>query len=751
MAALVAGEKARMYALGGIARGGATRGGYHSPQLFVAINGVHYATGRAGAGQIVDGTLTIANAKPNRCNFEMRGVVVSDGAEAVVTMGTKNSLTREFAGNVSSRTVSYVGTPANQTYQINAIDFEWALNSLKVTKRYTNMSGSLIGRDLMTFAPGFTALHVENELPVLDEITFTDKTLGEALDQLATRLGATRYIDFFRDLHLFTSELLLTNPRPLLDGDTPRLESFSATFDSSQFISRMRVEGGGVNALTDVAPGETNLPVEGITWYEASGVVASGPQRLTYTGLRQGGTGSLVGPGAAPSSAPTSAAAAGTGVAPGVYKYVYTDVTAAGETLPGPLASITIIGSTAAPRALSVYGAVGGGVLTPGTYLWATTFVTASGETTASPTLSITLGGTVSMQLFDIPTGPPVVTARKLYRTTNGGAQLKLVATIADNTTVSYNDNVADGSLGANVPTVNTATEQQVALSGIALGPSGTTARNVYRTVVGGSQLKLQQVIANNTATVGVQDATADGSLGANAPTSDTSGLTQPAGQVNAGTTALLLASAGPFSSTGGWAQLGGGQVVRYTGITGNTLTGIPASGPGAILTTVLYGSQAVAAPELIGIPATGVGSIVYTIKQGDPVNLVVQVDDVAAQALLAALLTTATYTHSGIIEDVVVDHRLSATEARARGQSQLALRNQVDVSAHVISRDFNMRMGRTQTVNLSAMGINQDLKVQMVTVSGFTPAAPPYYDATLSSDLFSFEDLLRMARKDVH
>lgn len=778
MAALVAGEKARMYALGGVARGGATRGGYHSPKVFVAINGVHYATARAVDGQQVDNeTLTITWARPNRCSFQMRGVVVADGAEVVATMGTKNTLTREFAGNVLNRTVGYVGSPANTHHEVNAIDFSWALNARKVTKRYTNMTGTAIGTDLIaTFAAGYTATQVEAGLLTLDEITFTDQDLSSALDQLAKRLGAAWYIDFFRDLHLFTSEPLLTDPRPLLDGDTPHLQSFSATFDASQFISRVFVEGGGVNALAAVVPGETILPVDDVVWYEAAGgLVTSGPQRIQYTGRQAGGSGSLVGPGAAPGTAPSLALAVGTTLGTGLYGYGYTDVTAAGESLPSPLGSVTTVGQAAAPTVVpSLSNYVNGGYFNSFTpigeaQIYAYTYSTKVSQTDYSEqTTSSTPGVNWTTVSNNDPLNPtrsapvrvtvtystnPLVKTIQIYLFSNesGGVVYRKCGAVANNSSGGTVVVECAGTTPTSqaMPGSNTsASGRHVALSGVAIGASGTTSRIIYRTAVGGAQLKLLTTLADNTTTT-YADSTADGSLGANVPTSDTSGLTQPAGQINAGSTSLLTASAGPFSATGGWARLGGDQTIRYTGISGNTLTGIPASGPGAILTTVLYGSQVVAAPALTGIPASGTGSIVYTIKQGDPVNLVAQVDDLAAQAVLAALLSTATYTHDGIIEDALTDNRLSFTEATARGQARLALRNQIDVRAQLVSHDMNLRLGRDQAVTLADLGVDQVFKVQSVTVSGFTPNLPPYYDAVLSSDLFSFEDLLRLARKE--
>jgi len=44
------------------------------------------------------------------------------------------------------------------------------------------------------------------------------------------------------------------------------------------------------------------------------------------------------------------------------------------------------------------------------------------------------------------------ISSRRLYRTVAGGTTYKLVTTINDNTTTSYDDNTADGSLGANAP-----------------------------------------------------------------------------------------------------------------------------------------------------------------------------------------------------------------------------------------------------------------------------------------------------------
>ncbi len=77
--------------------------------------------------------------------------------------------------------------------------------------------------------------------------------------------------------------------------------------------------------------------------------------------------------------------------------------------------------------------------------------------------------------------------------------------------TVSGSD-VINGAL-SNTVTAD-ASHTKVALSNIPLGPTGTTARKIYRTAAGGSTLKLLTTLADNYTTT-YTDNTADGSLGA--------------------------------------------------------------------------------------------------------------------------------------------------------------------------------------------------------------------------------------------
>lgn len=105
-----------------------------------------------------------------------------------------------------------------------------------------------------------------------------------------------------------------------------------------------------------------------------------------------------------------------------------------------------------------VLAGAGAGNVNSGAHRYRVTFVTADGETdggTVSSAVTTTAGdGKVAVSA--IPTGGSAVTSRKLYRTQAGGSTYLLLATIADNTTTTYTDNIADASLGVGCPTTNT-------------------------------------------------------------------------------------------------------------------------------------------------------------------------------------------------------------------------------------------------------------------------------------------------------
>lgn len=89
-----------------------------------------------------------------------------------------------------------------------------------------------------------------------------------------------------------------------------------------------------------------------------------------------------------------------------------------------------------------------------GAYYYAMTYVI-DGVEIILGTISNTITVSSKSVDLDLPVGIATCTARKIYRTEAGGSTLKLLTTISDNTTTTYQDNTVDGSLGANIASTN--------------------------------------------------------------------------------------------------------------------------------------------------------------------------------------------------------------------------------------------------------------------------------------------------------
>lgn len=125
------------------------------------------------------------------------------------------------------------------------------------------------------------------------------------------------------------------------------------------------------------------------------------------------------------------------------------------------LAGFTLAKPSSAPTCNP--GTASGALDTSAVYQYKITYVTAFGETDGSATGSTSTTLTGSINLTAIPVSPDGnVTQRKIYRTVGGGSSFLLLATIDDNLTTTYADIIADGSLGAAIPTLNSASSRQV-------------------------------------------------------------------------------------------------------------------------------------------------------------------------------------------------------------------------------------------------------------------------------------------------
>jgi len=288
-------------------------------------------------------------------------------------------------------------------------------------------------------------------------------------------------------------------------------------------------------------------------------------------------------------------------------------------------------------------------------------------------------------------------------------------------------------------PSVNHITSGAVNISNIAIGPAGTVRRRVFRTTAGGSQYRELVTLANNTTTTYL-DTESDSTLGgAPLPPQGTPATPGTAGTIPptpAGAALLQVLSVTGFPSSG-WAIVES-LLIRYTGTYAADvfyLTGIPASGPGAITAEIPPGTVVTLSPALVGV------SPVVPVTLGDAVQLIAQVDDVPAQAALAALEGG-----DGIIEHYIQDRRLSEAGARARGLAELALFKTVETQLSYTTHDVNTRSGKTVHVDMPApTSLTGDFLIQRVTIDDVSIAANwfPRRHVQASTTRFSFDDVL--------
>jgi len=700
----------------------------------------------------------VINDAPNTCTLTVDDATPPTvGKRLVVVLGVDPKYTL-FTGRLQAANASYIGRPTVDEWHCEAIDDTARADWLRPFGAWEGVSATTVAQQLVaTYAPGYTSVNVQAGLAPVTIFLDGSERMNGALRLIAKLIGGYFYWENF-DLHLFVGdEPGIANPDPITGSKGQILDEppISQTSDDSQIRTRCYGRGHSENTLTDVGAGETLLPIENAVMFPAGGGAAIIEYRkVTYSGTVIGGSGALVGPGVTPAAAPVLAVADGSGIDAGAHNYAYTWVTAAGETNPSPIASVNLTGGQVPAPTFSVSTGIQFGGPPAGTPLNYVMYITdaagAGFNSLPSANLQIISTG-YRPQLNFVTTADMRGRAVVFYRNDNKGTGWSPVPILGDppgnnwthpfppNQPAGYGQQWTDGlvSYGGGAPNPGEPNNGplvsgRVNISGVSVGPTGVTGRKVYRTPANQSTLKLLALWSDNTTTTG-QDNLADSTLGAVAPATDTSGLQMAAGQVLPGAASMPVSGTGWARAAGGWVIVGNGQqVIRYTGIAGNAITGIPATGPGAIIAAVNYNSTLTGAPMLLGLSAT------TAIRKGTAVAIWVQRDDPAAQAALAARVGG-----SGIVEHLIVDERRGEQSLLALCDADLAMYGRPIVTVRYVSFDPKTRSGRPVTIAIAQPPINQTLMIQDVTIDAFAPG-PPHFTVTASSQRTSLEDLLR-------
>ena len=731
----------------------------------------------AGVGHVL-------NEAPDTLHVRVEGFVPVAGQAIALYSGDRQLGQQLFGGRIIETTALYESLPANVAYDIRGIDPTWLLNRQRVLRRYVSLYAHHIISDIMaTFTRGFAYwTHITIPPIIVDEISFTNETVASCLNALCERIGAYWYVDYAYNLHVFLQEDM--DAAPITDAEPRGLRDHTLTEDLSQVVTRIIARGGSGSIAVDLPAGVTELPVKDEAgWFSTSGGIAEvAAQRITYTALRGlGGTGSLIGQAITPTAAPKATATAninlGAALQAGYYYYAFTYANAVGETLPGPWA--TVYAGASAPTLAKTQVRPGyyqdyQGKTTGGSYSWRIAlFYNGGGWALGPPTDYVTVNDRryeiqVGLATIDPATGNayyPALTSggfgsiasTYVYRTTNGGGSWFLekswsgVVTVA-NGWLPTDNQITDEDLGgmSPYPSGPIATFAAVHLSAYPALPTQFTTRKLYRTPAGGGALMLR---ATNPPEPLV-DTDSDATLGALAPSVDTSGVAAPSDQIlAAGTTTIPVTDTSSFAAdggaTGGWVQIGN-LVVRYTGLGAAALTGIPPTGSGALTATLRHGAQVLVQPRLIGLPASGAGALTASVKIGDPITIRVELDDPAAQAALGARLggTAA----DGLVEEPFSDSRMTTAELLNYARALLLDRKDPVQTVRFVSRDATLEVGRLITLTLTTPPIVGTFRIQRITfteiaITGGLARVAPLRTVEASTKLYTFADLLRRMR----
>jgi len=132
-------------------------------------------------------------------------------------------------------------------------------------------------------------------------------------------------------------------------------------------------------------------------------------------------------------------------------------------------------GTPTAPTA-----AVGAATGQTGTYVYRVTFYTAGGENTGSVDSNAVVLANQKANLTAIPLGGAGTVGRRIYRQKGGTGDYRMVTDIADNTTTTFTDGVADATVAANalLPTARTDNTLVLAAAAEEPGLDGNAAPN---------------------------------------------------------------------------------------------------------------------------------------------------------------------------------------------------------------------------------------------------------------------------------
>lgn len=310
---------------------GETASGYFDEAFSVTIAGIDRTT--KTIFETVDVTELIGEA-PNECALDVYGFAPSSLQEIKLYNGGVDVGVPLFCGHLQPVDQDGSFNINNPIFHLTATDYVWLMDRYAlITKTYRKQGVStIVGDILATYTDGgFVPGYLPQSLGDIDEISFTQTRVSEALKRIASACGGRLRIDYRKSVSILDGVAIDSgNSIDISDASPREFWNFRYVVDPSQWRTRVIWEGGGSTATAMVAAGATTVAVDEIGWYSASGgTVRAGTVIFTYTGRSaDSGPGSLTG-----CSSITDAIAQGESL----YVMVQVDDTGAQTTLAGIL------------------------------------------------------------------------------------------------------------------------------------------------------------------------------------------------------------------------------------------------------------------------------------------------------------------------------------------------------------------------------------------------------------------------------
>ena len=175
--------------------------------LAVTVNGSAVSIRRNPAFIVHD----VLAGTPNHATFAINSPSPAVNQDVQATLGG----TLAFAGTTQQIVQTFEGQPGNLMFAITAIDYTWKLNATRPFGEFppdangnpqTSLT-TILQQLFATYAVGFTTNNVQANLPAIAVVIDGSQDWSTVLANLTGLVGAHWYVDYTKDLHVFTLSL----------------------------------------------------------------------------------------------------------------------------------------------------------------------------------------------------------------------------------------------------------------------------------------------------------------------------------------------------------------------------------------------------------------------------------------------------------------------------------------------------------------------------------------------------------------